>query len=732
MRIDRAELRIGKKLGEGSQGSVYRVDSPREGLPFRSLIYKEFLVGTEVSGAALEALASLREGLTAEQRAAIDAFTVWPIATVVNVGRVTGYLMQEIPPHFLQTIATSSGDDVIPREVQHLFVADAITHRNLGESPNRIERIALCREAAFALGFLHGRNVVFGDFSYKNAVYSLRPKPSIMLLDCDAVRVQGQGSAVAQLNSPGWTAPERSPQTKQTDRYKLGLFILRCVTPEVNAQTRDPEKAQGMLDASGLALLRSALSATPSERPSGKVWVEYFDAVIARSGGLTLRRTPAPLPKGPAYRMARHGELKAPVVRRVPAPGGSVGGGQHRRQVVTIGGAGGAGVGGFGAPRRAVPSPAGTLTGTTRPASVLRKAPIYVTATGAPAGIPAGSFAGYAPNTSPGASAVTPTSVQSVVRRPPASAVTGVARKVVVAPSAVVRPSASLPVSPRGPSPGGTVHPPQLSATQSAALRAGVRDPAWKLIAGVWGTAIVLALVTGALAVGSARSTAGSGVGSPSASAGTRAPQSTSTATTRLPLGPPPAGAVLTDATPCPPSDGSAARTTTFAAPPPNCLVAGRNYSARVSTSAGSFTITLTDAGNRDAVNNFVVLSNYRYYEGTAFHSVSPQGIVGGDANGEPPGTGSPGYVIPWTGDTADRALPRQVYLAPGFGGGLTGQLVIGVKGGPAIAGLVFIGEVTDGFDSAVQSIVAAGTGDPPTRPISITAVSVSESAVQR
>jgi len=151
-----------------------------------------------------------------------------------------------------------------------------------------------------------------------------------------------------------------------------------------------------------------------------------------------------------------------------------------------------------------------------------------------------------------------------------------------------------------------------------------------------------------------------------------------------------------------------------------------------VSTSAGSFTITLTDAGNRDAVNNFVVLSNYRYYEGTAFHSVSPQGIVGGDANGEPPGTGSPGYVIPWTGDTADRALPRQVYLAPGFGGGLTGQLVIGVKGGPAIAGLVFIGGVTDGFDSAVQSIVAAGTGDPPTRPISITAVSVSESAVQR
>jgi len=46
-------------------------------------------------------------------------------------------------------------------------------------------------------------------------------------------------------------------------------------------------------------------------------------------------------------------------------------------------------------------------------------------------------------------------------------------------------------------------------------------------------------------------------------------------------------------------------------------------------------------------VNNFVVLALYHYYDGTVFHRAIPGYIVqGGDANGHPPGTGSPGYTI--------------------------------------------------------------------------------------
>jgi len=113
------------------------------------------------------------------------------------------------------------------------------------------------------------------------------------------VRRRGQGAAVPQLNSPGWGAPEKGPQTIESDRYKLGLFILRCLTPGVNAQNRDPEKAATVLDRDGLQLLRLALGEDPAARPSGKTWVMYLDAHIAASGGVRSRTQPAAAPAPP-------------------------------------------------------------------------------------------------------------------------------------------------------------------------------------------------------------------------------------------------------------------------------------------------------------------------------------------------------------------------------------------------------------------------------------------------
>lgn len=319
MRFTRAELTIGERLGAGSQGVIYRVRKGHGlGLPFEALIFKEFSPGIAVSGAALEHLSRFRDGLDDPGRRLIDAMTVWPLAIVEDDGRSVGYLMQEIPAPFLQPITTMAGSETIPREVQHLFVSDALARRTLGETANRLERLAVARELAFVLGFLHRQELVFGDLSYKNAVYTLRPRPTVMLLDCDAVRARGQGSAVAQLHSPGWAPPEKGPQTIATDRYKLGLFVLRALTPGVNAQNRDPAKAEGALDREGMALLRRALAADPAERTSGREWVEYLDKAIAGAGGVKPRTGWVPRPEPPARR-ARPGELAAPHRTGVPA-----------------------------------------------------------------------------------------------------------------------------------------------------------------------------------------------------------------------------------------------------------------------------------------------------------------------------------------------------------------------------------------------------------------------------
>jgi cyclophilin family peptidyl-prolyl cis-trans isomerase len=99
--------------------------------------------------------------------------------------------------------------------------------------------------------------------------------------------------------------------------------------------------------------------------------------------------------------------------------------------------------------------------------------------------------------------------------------------------------------------------------------------------------------------------------------------------------------------TPCPNPDGTSPRKTTFSSAPRLCIDPSQNYVAKFQTTEGNFTVTLDAAEAPVTVNNFVVLSLYHYYDGTTFHRAIPGFIVqGGDPNGHPPGTGSPGYTI--------------------------------------------------------------------------------------
>lgn len=99
--------------------------------------------------------------------------------------------------------------------------------------------------------------------------------------------------------------------------------------------------------------------------------------------------------------------------------------------------------------------------------------------------------------------------------------------------------------------------------------------------------------------------------------------------------------------TPCPPGDGTGPRQIKFTSPPKQCIDVNGHYSATFTTSVGTFEADLDAQAAPVTVNNFVVLAEYHYYDGTTFHRVIPGYVVqGGDANGKPPGTGSPGYTI--------------------------------------------------------------------------------------
>ena len=110
----------------------------------------------------------------------------------------------------------------------------------------------------------------------------------------------------------------------------------------------------------------------------------------------------------------------------------------------------------------------------------------------------------------------------------------------------------------------------------------------------------------------------------------------------------PPPGITLDQATPCPPAGGSAKRVVKFAGPPPTCISPDTTYTAAFTTSQGDFTATLDARKAPVTVNNFVVLSRYRFYDGVPFHRIVPGFVIqGGDGDGAPWGNNDLGYQIP-------------------------------------------------------------------------------------
>lgn len=99
-------------------------------------------------------------------------------------------------------------------------------------------------------------------------------------------------------------------------------------------------------------------------------------------------------------------------------------------------------------------------------------------------------------------------------------------------------------------------------------------------------------------------------------------------------------------------------RVTHFSAPPPTVIQAGRQYTATVKTSLGTFSIHLFAKRAPSAVNNFVFLADHRFFNTERIFRVLKQFVF---QTGDPQntGVGGPGYGVP-------AELPIPVPYAPG------------------------------------------------------------------
>lgn len=279
-------------LGRGGTGTVYgtSVADPDSSDLYGILVYKKYRRANDVEfWSHLSAI--IGEHATATYNGTrLRDIAAWPMKIVVgDDGLPTGILMPMVPSDFQETIRLPSGrTSITAREAQHIIYApDVARQRSVDVPPDNspLIRIKICERLAFALSVLHQAGIVYGDLSTRNVLYSLSPSIGIYLIDCDQVAIVERDSRRAQLDSPDWDPPEHRASDRRlasqrpfaSDLYKLGLFILRCLTPgRYSSVNRDTKHAIGIIDAQGIALLNLALAAEPASRPSAAIWVDYL------------------------------------------------------------------------------------------------------------------------------------------------------------------------------------------------------------------------------------------------------------------------------------------------------------------------------------------------------------------------------------------------------------------------------------------------------------------------
>ncbi len=193
----------------------------------------------------------------------------------------------------------------------------------------------------------------------------------------------------------------------------------------------------------------------------------------------------------------------------------------------------------------------------------------------------------------------------------------------------------------------------------------------------------------------------------------------------------PPPGITLTETTPCPPAAGAEERVEKFAGPPPDCLDPAMDYTATFTTTEGDFTATLDAEAAPSTVNNFVVLSRYRYYDGVPFHRVVPGFVIqAGDGDGAPWGNNDLGYSI---ADElpADASAYTDYSLAMANSGPDTNGsqfFVVLPGGGTQLQPLYsFFGQVTEGQDVVDTIGGLGGASEAPSKTVLIESVTIAE-----
>jgi hypothetical protein len=145
---------------------------------------------------------------------------VWPIDLVATDGRVQGVVLPRAPAEFFRP---GNGLMELAQSFSYLVGVD---------HPPATARLTIVGELADALDMLDRTDLIHGDISGSNVLWSGAPAPSLLVIDADGIHPVG--FEVDPAHTPHWDDPRRNGEIvrhdKRSDWYALALAIYRaCV-----------------------------------------------------------------------------------------------------------------------------------------------------------------------------------------------------------------------------------------------------------------------------------------------------------------------------------------------------------------------------------------------------------------------------------------------------------------------------------------------------------------------
>ena len=215
----------------------------------------------------------------------------------------------------------------------------------------------------------------------------------------------------------------------------------------------------------------------------------------------------------------------------------------------------------------------------------------------------------------------------------------------------------------------------------------------------------------------------------------TTAPSDTSTPGDTTPVDTTAPGEFAYGTTECAPLEGATTQTQEFADAFALCIDPSKTYTATVVTNMGEYTAILDPVKAPGTVNNFVNLARHQYFDGTICHRAIPGFMV---QCGDPTATGSggPGYKFADELPAAGEYKIGSLAMA-NSGANTNGSQFFVISGDQGVSlppNYTLFGQVTDGLDTTVVALDAAGNDDPssngvpPLTEITIESITITES----